>query len=140
MFDDLSHLIKYSKIPELVKVSVSIIVKAASWFPWVFFFIGLALDKQFFLYWLIFFICLEGSLLLALIYILVLIVKHAFATPISDPSTQEVKKKDTLIESSVNGIIGNIAFYIFLFVFFVGFKLSGVFDTWFRDFLSHIGV
>jgi hypothetical protein len=138
--------IKYSKIPETAKYALIVIIKGISSFPWVFFFVGLLLAKEIFFYWFIFFLFVEGLLFAALIYILVLIVKASLKTEygIEQKHNPYIESKsDSVLEGYMkkakSGIIGNIAFYIFLIGALVVVKFLGIFDAFFTQVFNSIG-
>jgi len=139
--------IKHSNIPETTKYVLIIIIKGISWFPWVFFFIGLFLTEDIFFYWFLFFLVIEGSLVLGLIYILVLIVKASInENRIKDEVESDKKKVNSKADSILNrylnraksGIIGNLAFYIVIILSLVVLKFMGIFDSFFREVIESI--
>jgi hypothetical protein len=94
---------------------------------------------EFFPYWLGFFVFVEGGLFLALVYVLVLTVRHSLAigsleTKIQAQPEDESEERDTsesknILKMAFEGIIGNTAFYLFMVVALIVFKLTGVVDA-----------
>ena len=80
-----------------------------------------------------FFLFVEGIIIAALIYVLILIV-HVGISEISGKS-----KSETVGSVAIKGVIGNIAFYLFIFVSFIVTKSMGWFDTFFNHLNSSIG-
>src|SRR5688500_5760855 len=77
MFDDLKYILEKAEVSTQVKVALTVITKAISWFPWVFVGIGMLMKLDYFIYWLWFFMIMEGLLLIAMTYILVLMTKNS---------------------------------------------------------------
>lgn len=129
--------IKYSKIPETAKYALIVIIKGITSFPWVFFFVGLLLNKENFFYWFVFFLAVEGVFIIALIYILVLIVKASLKSDYGlekeENKSESPSKSDSILADYLNkaksGIIGNIAFYVIIIGALIVLKFMGVFDA-----------
>ncbi|HOE00183.1 MAG TPA: hypothetical protein PLT12_05505 [Kiritimatiellia bacterium] len=129
MWLDIKYEIEKSQAPEIVKLSLNIVTKAISWFPWIFVVIGFFLPGSYFTLWLGFFLLVEGGLILALIYMLVLLVHDTLTHPPTGPiSPEERREKESLAQAALKGIIGNIAFYIFILVAFIVIKSMGITD------------
>lgn len=126
MFDDVKYLIEKTTLPESVKTSLSVLTRAISWLPWVFIGIGLLLKLEYFIYWLGFFIFIEGLLFIALVYTLIQSIK-------CEIGDSEIKKtnstiKSTLKEGIIKGVLGNVFFYLIFIVLFVILKAMGIID------------
>lgn len=136
MFDDLKSMLEKADIPTTVRVALTVITKAVSWFPWVFVGIGLFLRGEYFLYWLVFFMVIEGVLLIALVYMLVLLVRYSMQVGETSQQNDQAKlpgsaSKSTngLVNMSLSGVVGNAAFYLVLFAAIVLLKVTGVVDS-----------
>ncbi len=136
MFDELKNLIDESDIPHAVKISLLIISKAVSWMPWVFVIIGLMLDLKYFIYWLIFFIFIEGFLLVSLVYILIQITNFSLDTGKHKQRTK--RSENSLLSKSVDGIIGNAAWYLLIIVALIFTKLTGVADNFINNVIDYL--
>lgn len=144
MFDDVKHILQNSDIPNTVKVAVTIIIRVISWLPLVFVGVGILLSLQFFYYWLAFFILIEGILLIALTYMLILIVRFALngdggrGSSITEPETSARQHTQSVgvRESAIQGVVGNAAFYLAIIAVFILLKIMGIFDSWFKAILE----
>lgn len=134
MFDYyIREALEKSKVPEPVRLSLTIATKAAEWLPWVFFFFGLILNQQNFQYWLAFFLFAEGSLLATIIYILLLIVRDSLSAARSTNTPDEKAAAEKFSDTALKGVIVNFAFYLFIFACFVVIKGMGLFDLLFQS-------
>lgn len=145
MFDDLKRVIDNESLPISAKVALSVVIKAISWLPWVFVGIGWLLNKEYFIYWLAFFISVEAILFFALIYILVLLVRHSLAIEWNnrqenDESSENRPKSRNrgVAEAAIEGVIGNIAFYIVIIGAFIVLKLTGIVDIGIQALVSAV--
>lgn len=133
MFDEIESLINSSKLPSGTRTTLAVVTSAIRWLIWPFIGIGLLLNKEFFPYWLGFFIFIESVLFLTLIYILVNITKYELGLKTTKVSQEGSNRKTkSLLEIIRNGITGNLAFYIFIIAAFIILKLLGVFDNLFK--------
>ena len=140
---DLKKIIETAEMPGTVKVAITTVTKAISWLPWPFVIIGSLMKIEYFFYWLAFFIVIEGALFLALIYMLVLSVKYAFQIETQYPNEPAIedaplsaKKKEATFEWVKQGVIGNIAFYLFMVGAFIILKGMGYVDALFKAILD----
>jgi hypothetical protein len=139
MFEDLKYLLKEAKLPEMVKVPLTVLIKAVAWVPWLFVGIGLLLNREYFFYWLAFFLFLEGVLITALIYVLVMVIRSALPTVSMGDQAAASGVSSLLNDAVVKGIIGNAAFYLFILAMFVLLKAMGVTDRLWQALLARIG-
>lgn len=139
MFDDLTYLLKEPKLPEAVKVALTVLLKAVAWFPWLFIGVGLLVNREYFFYWLAFFVFLEGVLITALIYVLVLMIRRALSTLPAGSPTAVARPSWGVNDAVVKGLIGNVAFYLFILAGFVLLKAMGITDQLWQGLLARIG-
>lgn len=139
MFEDLRYLLRDAKLPEPVKIPLTVLIKAVAWFPWVFIGIGILLNREYFFYWLAFFLFLQGILIAALIYVLVLIIRSALPTIGAAEPAGMPAGSGMLNDAIVKGIVGNAAFYLFILAVFVLMKAMGVTDRLWQALLTKIG-
>ena len=134
MFDDLDRAVSDGKIPDSLKLATKIVLKGISWFPWVFFFVGTILKAEFFVYWLAFFLFVEGALVVVLLQLVVLLAKLGAQDPRvgsmpENPETNSAGTTPRSVKEAIHGgIVGNVAFYLFLIVIFIVVKLTGLLD------------
>lgn len=141
MYDDLQALIKGSNVSDEIKVTLSIITKGVSWFPWVFIGVGIFLNKEFFSYWLAFSLFIFGALIIVLLYMLVMVLHFSLTEkPRKESSDGEGEnvKKTNFPEIVMKGIIGNFSFYFFIMAVFVVIKSMDIFDSSFQSVLDAI--
>lgn len=97
------------------------------------------LKAEFFLYWLIFFIVVEGALLLAVIYVLTLLVRMAagarpdVATAPAQPAHRSVLRR------AIDGVVGNFAWTLVIIAALIIVKLTGLADAAVDQVLEAIG-
>ena len=134
MFDDLKFLIERSDLPDSAKIALAILTKAISWLPWAFVGVGFLIKLEFFTYWLAFFVFIEGSLFVALMYLLVLLVRASITSPSPGPppphdTTSRKHPSPKIIDTAKQGVIGNFAFYAFILAVFIVMKGMGLVDA-----------
>ena len=143
MYSDLQYLISSSSLTEELKITLLVITRGVTWYPWVFVGIGGLLNKAYFPYWLAFSLFIFGALILVLLYMLVLVVRSAVATePGTNPSTANgdtgIQAPAKVKGNMLSGIIGNLAFYLFIIVAFAVVKIMGLFDGVFQSMLKSL--
>jgi len=127
MFDDIKYLIEKTTLPESIKISLSVIIRAITWLIWAFVGVGLLLDSKYFIYWIAFFIFIEGMLFIALIFVLIQSIKYETGKN----ETREIKTptKNTLRDGIIKGVLGNVFFYLLFLIFFIILKAMGIIDN-----------
>jgi len=108
---DLKYLLKEAKLPEMVKGPLTVLIKGVAWVPWLFDGIGLLLNREYFFFWLAFFLFLEGVLITAPIYVLVMVIRSALPTVSAGDQARASNVSSLLNDAVVKGIVGNAAFY-----------------------------
>lgn len=142
MFNDLEYVLRHADLADTIKLPLTILIKAVGWFPWVFVGVGLILSRDFFIYWLGFFLFIEGLLLAALVYLLVAVVQTELANsenPNANRSTSsDENSAEPMKDVIVKGVLGNVAFYLFILMVFVVAKGMGMFDEIWQTILSRL--
>ena len=142
MFQELKSAVRDAQVPDTVKLALSVLIKAVTWFPWVFIGIGILLNREYFIYWLGFFLFVEGLLILSLVYVLVIVVRSTVSVPMSPaaqaPASTDEKLKDKFGDTVLKGVIGNAAFYLFILAALIIVKGMGVFDELWQAILKRI--
>ena len=142
MFDELKTLLKEAELTDTVKLPLTILIKAVGWFPWVFVGVGLVLNREFFIYWLGFFIFVEGLLVVALVYLLVAVVQAELSNSQVRSAGRSTSSDENSAESLkaviAKGVLGNTAFYLFILTVFVIAKGIGAFDEIWQAILSRL--
>jgi len=135
MFDEVKYLIKDAAIPGSIKITLSLITKSISWFPYVFVGIGILLNNQFFIYWLGFFILIEGILFMTLIYVLILTIKY-------DLKLKNPKKHENLVNKIITTACDKGLIKVFiglaLIILYIIIKLLGIPDEIFKTIITKL--
>ena len=98
MFNELKYLLEEAELPDTVKLPLTILIKAVAWFPWVFVGVGLVLSRDFFIYWLGFFLFIEGLLVAALVYLLVAVVQTELSSSEHHSASRSTSSDDNSAE------------------------------------------
>lgn len=142
MFNELKDLLKEAALADTVKLPLTILIKAVTWFPWVFVGVGLILNREFFVYWLGFFLFIEGLMIAALVYLLTAVVQTELSNSENRGANRSASSDENLAEplkdTIVKGVFGNAAFYLFILMGFVIVKGMGAFDEIWQTILSSL--